>query len=67
MTRQGAIDIIVVLMCIGCGFLGFVLGRGLPPEPSLEPYIACLEDNRCVKDVDFYVEYYAIKSSLNTP
>jgi hypothetical protein len=34
-------------------------------ERDLQAYHSCLQDNRCLKDVEFYVQYYEIKWRLD--
>ena len=65
------LHITVILMCIVCGLLGYLLSEGqlLKSEPTcvevvweLSPYRHCIQDgSECHKSIDFYVKYYEIK------
>ena len=54
----------VLCMCVLSTIGGFTIGVQYvySHSKSLEPYEHCLQDNCCMKDVQFYIEYYDIKN-----
>jgi hypothetical protein len=54
-------------LCWAVMILGFSVGDDRMPENlerDLQAYRQCIEDNHCLKDVEFYIQYYDIKWRL---
>lgn len=55
--------------CWGIMAYGFSLADDRSPKKlkqDLQAYDQCISDSRCLKDVEFYIQYYEIKWRLET-
>ena len=69
MSRSNTgLKVSIIGMCVLSFILGYVTAiRHVNKDLETEyiGYIRCLEDNRCVKDVGFYIRYYELKRQAN--